>query len=171
MGNWFATMIGALAGIGIALGLNKRQEGQEKEVLKHEEENRKIKILTLIKEELEYNRSAISSRQPLQPDDIYRNVPSERLKDELWNAFSDGGELQWIKDLQLLEALSIAYYRIRVVMFLEEAFLQETLFMDTLGSFPGVAHELEKADNQLIEYIERAVNEIDKRLPSNAKAR
>ncbi len=42
------------------------------------------------------------------------------LKNEAWKAFSDGGELEWIKNPELLDHIAEAYYSIRSVMQLSE---------------------------------------------------
>ncbi|MFN8402730.1 MAG: hypothetical protein U0V48_04140 [Anaerolineales bacterium] len=39
----------------------------------------------------------------------------DKPKYELWDSFSDGGELQWIQDLDLLNAMSFAYYSIKSI--------------------------------------------------------
>ena len=47
-------------------------------------------------------------------DDIQKNFKElDSLKFELWDAFSDGGELQWIQDLELLNAMTFAYYSLK----------------------------------------------------------
>jgi hypothetical protein len=120
MGNWFATMIGVIVGIPIALEIHRRQqqaqEKKEQETQEREALTRKAKILSLVKKELEYNRDVLVAR----PETIKRLDLEDRLKDELWHAFSDGGELQWIRDLQLIDSFSTAYHHIRTIIFLEE---------------------------------------------------
>ena len=86
MGNWFATMVGAVSGIFIALELARWQKISEENI-------HTSKILTLVRDELKENLIHLNER-------VADNNPSRfspyRLKDELWNAFSDGGELEWI---------------------------------------------------------------------------
>lgn len=157
LGNWLATLSGIIIGVPVAIALNSWQQ--------HQEENaRRSKILGLLKNELDYNVLAMKNRMPEHIGGTQRQMPSEPLKDELWNAFSDGGELQWIKDLDLLDVLSTAYYRIRIVMFLEDAFHRETLFRDTIGSYKTLAYQFQLNDRELMKDVERALKEIEKRL-------
>jgi hypothetical protein len=173
MGNWFATMIGALIGILFALEINRvqqaAQEKKECDLREKEERDRKVKILALIKKELDYNRTALLARQPNKEEGAKRVVLVNRLKDELWNAFSDGGELQWIKDVQLLDFIATAYYHVRAIIFLEEKYFEAT-------HFPGMQVQKEKypkdyileyltaTDPEVLKHIEEALQEIDKGL-------
>ena len=63
MGNWFATTVGVIIGIPIALEINRHQqkEQERREQLLQEEEKlkRKNKILTLINNELIYNKKIL----------------------------------------------------------------------------------------------------------------
>ncbi len=173
MGNLFATMVGALIGILIALEINRQQEEtqdrKEAEVRENEEQNRKSKILKLLKGELEYNRQLLSERQSSKGDEKTRNVSLPKLKDELWNAFSDGGELQWVKDLQLLDFIATAYYHIRTIIFLEDKYFEAV-------HYPGMVVKQEKypkdyilgyltsLDPDVLKHIEVALGEIEKSL-------
>jgi hypothetical protein len=171
MGNWFATMIGALIGILIALEINRvQQERQEKKESKDREKDEmehKIKILGLVKSELVYNHSALLQRQPNNEKGIHRQVFVNRLKDELWNAFSDGGELQWLKDVQLLDILSTAYYYIRITVFLEDKYFDAIHFSGMMvqrDKYPKdyILDYLNGTDPDVLQNIEKALQEIDK---------
>jgi hypothetical protein len=37
------------------------------------------------------------------------------LKDEMWRAFSDGGELSWLRNLDMLGSLSDSYFNVRAI--------------------------------------------------------
>jgi hypothetical protein len=130
MGNWFATVIGVVVGIPIALGLSrwqeKEQERREQSTREEEASTRKAEILRLIQTELKHNYDQIEGstiRAENGSKTNNREVFIEGLKDELWNAFSDGGEVRWIRDLQLLHNISVAYYYIRRIMHLENQYL------------------------------------------------
>jgi hypothetical protein len=165
MGNWFATMVGALAGILTAIEINNSLENKEKQNKEVEETQRKEKILSLIKEELTFNLDELLLRRPNQQEQKIRTAKLPGLKDELWNAFSDGGEIQWINDPQLLDAITKAYYYIRSVIFLEEK------YFDVLH-FPGIRVNqasppesrilgyLTENDSDDIEHIKKAIFEI-----------
>ncbi|MBA4420221.1 MAG: hypothetical protein C0391_03655 [Anaerolinea sp.] len=171
MGNWFATMIGVLIGILIAMEINRlQQENQEENERKVREKNEmehKVKILRLLKKELEYNHSALLERQSEKDGELQREVFVNRLKDELWNAFSDGGELQWINDLQLLDVLSTAYYYIRIIIFLEEKYFDSVHYpgLRIQGKIvDNIRGYLVKSDPNALESITKALQEIDKSL-------
>ncbi len=173
MGNWFATMIGALVGILIALEINRIQqelvEKRDNQAREKEEAGHRSKILRLIKKELEYNYESMSQRQPQKEAGAHRAVFVNRLKDELWNAFSDGGELQWIRDLDLLDFISDAYYHIRIIIFLEEKYFEATHFSGMMikqDKYPKdrILEYLSVTDPIVLKQIERALKEIDQGL-------
>ncbi|HEY9152904.1 MAG TPA: hypothetical protein VIN60_08470 [Anaerolineales bacterium] len=98
-----ATTVGVILGIPAALFVNGLIE-------KSSERERKNKILQVIKKELLDNKLQIQrSRQSVE------EFPLAELRFESWNAFSDGGELQWIKDPDLLGKLSETYANIRIL--------------------------------------------------------
>lgn len=173
MGNCFATMIGAFVGIFSALEIGRiQQENQEEKKYsdrKDEARKHKAKILRLLRTELDHNHSSLLDRQ-IEEDGIkLRTVLANKLKDELWNSFSDGGELHWIQDLSLLDHLSSAYYHIRLIIYYEEKYFDA-------AHFPGMQIQQEKrASDLILEYltkidtdvlksIENSVLQIDKSL-------
>ena len=90
--NTLATIVGAvILGIPIALWLNKHQE-------KSSEKERKKKILSLLREELLINLTQLSGWEKNDNKRIEVNIIGPFLRNESWKAFSDGGELQWIKN-------------------------------------------------------------------------
>jgi hypothetical protein len=171
LGDWFATIIGAIVGIPIALWLSrkqqKEQEKQEQLVREQEALTHKGKILKLIRTELEYNLDQLRASKTETNGVPKRVVFLNGLKDELWNAFSDGGELQWIKDLQSMHMISYAYHYIRRVIYLEKLYM-EIKRPRNWANAPAeelVGHLLE-IDPVVIEAIEQALEEIDKKLES-----
>ena len=123
LGGLLATVIGLVAGIPIALEINRYQsliqEKQERKSEDREKLDRKIRILSLIKQELGFNQEFLVALVEVQADhpDVVINWG---LKNDLWKALADGGELPWIDDLQLLDAIARAYYYIRRIMFFED---------------------------------------------------
>jgi hypothetical protein len=101
--NALATFLGAIVGIPIALWLSRYQE-------KAVERERKSKILHLLREELRENLSILSGWEKADYRKKNRDIHSigPVLKDESWKAFSDGGDLEWIKDPTLLSNLADA---------------------------------------------------------------
>jgi len=173
MGNWFATMIGVMVGIPIALEINRRQrkvqERTEKVVREREQLARTAKILKLVKKELTHNREALVGRQQTEDGTSQRVVSTNRLKDELWNAFSDGGELQWITDLELLDSISAAYHHIRTVIYLEERYFEATHFPGMVvrqDKYPKdyIIEYLTHDDPMVLEHINKALADIERSL-------
>ncbi|HRQ42639.1 MAG TPA: hypothetical protein PLD25_32400 [Chloroflexota bacterium] len=173
MGNWFATMIGVLVGILIALEIDRWQQEvqskREKETQEAEELRRKIKILQLVKKELEYNYKSLKARREDNEPEPKRVVLAQKLKEELWNAFSDGGELEWIQDLQLLDDIADAYYHIRNVIYLEDKFFEAAHFagmriQQKKSPEENILDYLKQIDAQVMIAIENALKAIDRHL-------
>ena len=171
MGNCFATMTGVIVGIPIALWLSRRQqkeqEKKEQEAREREASIRKTKILRLVKTELEYNRDQLLAGKEETDGVTKRVVFVNGLKDELWSAFSDGGELQWIRDLQLLHVISFAYHYIRRVIYLEKIYMEVKHFPGLPSPYPTTPSEdlirgLIDFDPVVLQSIEQALEEIDK---------
>ena len=176
MGNWFATMIGVIVGIPIALAIDRWQrqiqEKKEREAQEQEVLVRKAKILALVRGELEYNRDVLRGR----PQRIRRLDPSTRLRDETWNALSDGGELHWIGDAELLEAFSTAYHHIRTAGLLEQRVFEEIYLTVQLspGGSPALTESpvvtqylsqvLTAIYPDVLQHIDEALGEIENSL-------
>jgi hypothetical protein len=118
LSNLLATFLGLIIGIPVALWINRFQqkatEVSENKRIDLETSTRKEKILNLIKAELEFNEEIFSTRNN---DEIYiSGLDTYKFKLETWGSISDGGEIQWIQNLDLLNAVSLAYYAIRRLM-------------------------------------------------------
>lgn len=173
MANWLATMIGAAVGVLIGLEVYRWQQGQEQNAKEEEENTHKTQILAAILRELMDNRKALAARRekPPQERSIYLGF---RLKDELWKALSDGGELRWIVDLSLLESIADAYHYIKSVVFIEQEIVRQTGVLTArieLESGPDVGDKfwsaLIEAEEVLGRAIEGAINAIVARIESN----
>jgi hypothetical protein len=175
MGNWFATMAGAFVGVISALELYKWQEKREDivreretKIKEREEYEHSLKIMTLISDELDHNKNQIIDSNTLaKHENTERLVFSDGLKVELWDALSDGGELQWIKDPELIDIISRAYHYIRREIELESIFL-EILYSPQhhdvdakSGSQGKLIHLLRQLDNNTLKYIQRALAQIE----------
>jgi hypothetical protein len=140
MGNWAATMIGVILGIPIALEISRRQQAAESK-------QRETKILILLHNELQHNfllfkkwvklleqdlaiklattgtfQAELAGEKPIASQ-LIRVAQNTPMKTELWKTFTEGGEIQWIKDLDILDKLSDAYYHIRELEELRENLL------------------------------------------------
>jgi len=111
--NSLATLLGVGAGIPIALWINNLLEQSS-------EKEHKQKILHLLCDELEYNSKILSSwiTTGAKKEDV--EILVLELKHEVWSAFSDGGETQWIKDPILLGKLANVFFDIKALLNLAE---------------------------------------------------
>ena len=117
--NLLATYTGVIIGIPVALWLSNYQERRiEKEMKK--------KILLALYEELMEDVGYLSK---WKNDNIELRIKrtinlSALLKDDLWRAFSDGGELKWINDPNLLLDFSAGYSKIVSVKYLADKYYE-----------------------------------------------
>ena len=156
--NAFATFIGAGLGVLGALWLGKHQEESS-------EKERKKKILDLLFNELLINLSQLSGFQKSQTKHRDALTLSALLRNESWRAFSDGGELEWIKDPKLLDNLSDAYYAIRSVMNLSDKYCQVSMLDTNPMSFwtsSNLSSTIEYGVQFAIERLDIAFKEINK---------
>lgn len=171
MGNLFATILGVLVGVPIALELSRRQQAAAyatSRVERHEyEAARKRKVLALLRSELSLNLDNIRKcRVPIDTGGK-RDVYTQSLRDQLWAAFSDGGELQYVNNPELLAALAHAYHNVRHCIMLEHKMLDAV-------HFPGMRVRqtkypqdffldyLTESDPALISAIENALEAVDR---------
>jgi len=111
LSNWYATFLGVIVGVPIAFWVSNYQE-------RRIEKEKKEKVLELLNDELKLNLK-------LLPNDFHEDMEfwksikaahlCDEIKTETWDAFSNGGDLQWIKDPYFLGLLSNAYYDIRII--------------------------------------------------------
>ena len=113
--NAAATLVGVVLGIPIALWISRHQA-------KTEEKERKKKILTLLYDELLADRDVLFGWHDSQDQKSEARILSAILRYESWKAFSDGGELGWIRDPGLLNTISEAYFMIRSVSQLSDRY-------------------------------------------------
>ena len=101
-----ATVVGLIIGIPVGLWVSGYQN-------KREERERKNKILLGLKDELIFNIHVLKRTLDSLPKSTSfedENLIFYSAKSETWKTFSDGGELEWIKDISILGDLSKAYY-------------------------------------------------------------
>lgn len=115
--NFLATMLGAIVGIPIAIGINNQQEAKREKLQKE-------RIIPILREELLVNLTQLSSWQKSNSQKLETVYSSIFLEDSAWTAFSDSGELAFIKDLELLRKISHAYSTLRTVKQLSERYME-----------------------------------------------
>ena len=132
MGDWFATMLGAIIGIPIALALSRwQQREQEKHArLMREEEalERRTKVLRLIRQELLDNRERLTDPRMQGEDEQATFVRG--LSNSSWRVMFDGGELKLIGDPELLAVISDAYHVIARILFLEDLLVEAHFLLE-----------------------------------------
>jgi hypothetical protein len=155
--NLLATLIGAGVGAGLgfygALRLNKHLENVRRK-------ETKSKILEVLLSEIKENLNTL---------DIWKNTGKNfqdprTLRDPLivlytnlytdsWDAFSNGGELEWIDDPTTLDILGSSYHRVRDIKYLSDncinfVFSENRIF--DLGPLEIVGEKLNRKINAAI---------------------
>ena len=170
MGNWFATMLGLIAGIPIAFWINQKQtEFQEKERIESEKQvsqERKHKILALLRNELDTNRQYLNILIEKQNEQSKITMLAG-MKNVLWRAFSDSGELHWIDDPTLIDGISTAYYNINALIDYESRY-SDPYFNSSVSSSKSHTYAGENTVNNVknlrpiaLASISEAINSID----------
>jgi len=160
LGNWLATISGAILGVPIALWLSSLQQ-------KREGSTRKATILQLIRDELEVNRQVLTSSIQNRRESPYW-VSNIGLKSDLWNALHYGGELRWIDDLDLLNLLSATYHYVTRIIHLELEYFDPS-FMGKATTVKGeeiiqgrrTLAALSAICPDALELVEKAIARID----------
>ena len=140
--------------------MNKYQE-------KSSEKEQKKKILRLLFNEMLTNVTLLSGFQKSKTKYKEALTLSALLRNESWKAFSDGGELEWIKDPKLLDDLSEAYFAIRSVMNLSDKYCQVSMQETNEVSFwtsSNLASTIEHGVQYALETLDLALQQINKHL-------
>lgn len=107
LSNFIATLAGIVIGLPFALWLDRVARARNQAEKLAETKTRAHKILTLLDSELQKNQQYLSQFH----EDLTNNFFPIRM--ESWKAFSDGGEIQWIDDPDLLSQLSDSYAQLK----------------------------------------------------------
>lgn len=158
LSNTTATIFGVVVGIPIALFISEFQ-GRKTEI------ESKEKILKLLKDEMLLNKNEL--RQWIDNSQRWDETGKLKalLRNECWLAFSDGGELENIKDSMLLSRLANFYYSIRSVMYLTEKYYDLTMFAgEGISTYTktDLLRALEKAVYDALSSYELAQGEIQR---------
>jgi hypothetical protein len=158
--NGLATLLGAMIGIPFALWVAKYLE-------KLSEKEHKKKILKVLFSELLTNLTVLSGWQKSGNKSGEALTLYTNLRNESWKAFSDGGELEWIKDTDILESLAEAYFSIRSVMSISGN------YFNLVYSSPTVYQQAEtmvlERLEQSVTYSSEVINQVLKEKISGAK--
>jgi len=116
LANLLATIVGVALGIPIAFWINRRVETAT-------EKEKKTKILSSLRDELTRNHDLLIEWRKNEDSKWELTTLGIRMGYEIWNAFSDRGELEWIKDPALLGDLANTYGEIKRIKYLSDKYL------------------------------------------------
>lgn len=148
MGNLLATVLALIAGIPVALLIDRairRNEEKEKYLT---ERKREEEILSLIKEELDFSYNSLF----LKGKKGYNtSITIQPLKSDLWDSLIAGEETKHIKDPSLLNRIASAYYVLKTIKGIEEqayvalrtTAIQFTLPMGQKGMPPNYYYQMQ----------------------------
>ena len=128
LANLIATIIGIGIGLPIAFWIDRVARRRNDADKTKEAHQRGLKILTLLKFELEGNLTSV--------DEFHEDLSNyyHPVACQSWLAFSDGGELQWINDPQIVYELSTVYSQINDYRFLLEKYFDAYFFPGSMGN-------------------------------------
>ena len=115
IGNWLATLLGIIAGVPIALAIERQRISHEEQAHVAEHREHAIKVSFLIRDKLVYNSNRLTERI-----NDKTSLPLFPFKNDLWRALSDSGEIRWIDNPPILNKIASAYYYIGVVSAIED---------------------------------------------------
>ena len=179
MGNLFATITGVVVGIPIALEISRQQQAAEHardtERQEQEENQRKHRVLSLLRSELLSNKCDVLDRSKAVASGGKREVHVNTLRDEMWGAFSDGGELHYVNNPELLALIAGAYYEIRTTIHLERQFMDAIHYAGMRihqDKYPQdfYLEYLTNTDPSVLSAIERALAKIDSEIAPSGSA-
>jgi hypothetical protein len=162
--NFLATVAGVALGVPVAVWLtlqeaarqerlNKSQAEAEASAARSKEEtkaaDRRRDVLVAIRTELTENLVGLEDRRP-HGERIFV-IPF--LMDEVWSAISDGGELKWVNDPEILRQLARSYVFIRLHVYLERQLFE-------LRHYPGPMIASNDAEVRLIGYFNDRIDEV-----------
>lgn len=151
VGNLLATIIGVAIGIPVAFWVNRRLEANT-------EKEKKKKILDILSSELNQTVVDIISLEYSLGENENIVPLAFTMSDEVWRALSDGGELQWIKDPELLLQLASVYAKIKYLKILSQQFMDAAIYKNDVdkGLRVAIAEILRQNIKELKEEILQA---------------
>lgn len=170
MGNMLATVLALIAGIPIALWIDRLVKSREEHQRYVTDRKREGELLQLIREELDFSYKSLflagkkgnKTSMTIQP-----------LKSDLWNSLISSEETKYIEEPSLLNRITSAYYVLNVIKKIEEqAYIalrtSAVSFTSPNGTKKGAAQLLIEDARTFDELFENSVLEaikmIDERL-------
>jgi hypothetical protein len=147
LSNLFATVLGIIIGVPTSILINNFQNAKEGN-------ERKIKIKKLLHDELLINQIHISSWKNSENRNYEALTLHAIIRTELWSTFSDGGELEWINDLDVLNALSDVYFALNSICSISKMIFE----------LESSAHKSRDISNYLSKLLENGIDYTQKAL-------
>lgn len=161
IGNWLATLLGIIAGVPIALAIERQRIAREEQERVAESRERAINVSSLIRDELVHNSNRLAERLSDKT-----SLPLLPLKSDLWRALSDSGEIRWIDNPPVLNNIATSYYYVGVVSAIEDKCYQamrgiNPKYPDGTFASQRLLEDARKFDNELSKSISTAIKAIE----------
>lgn len=151
--NLVATIIGLIIGISIPVFLQRTGYSVEQNI-------QRLKTLHLVQNEIAHNHAAlhfILAADGISPQETLEH----RFTSEIWDALSDGGELRWINDDQLLRSISEAYVRTKPLAHLQDRYI-DALIVNDVVRFGAYLTALRARMRVINPFLDNALDAINK---------
>lgn len=116
MGNMLATVLALIAGIPIALGINRLAQTYEENQKKFNARKKERDILQLINEELDFSYNSLFLKG--KKGNLI-SITTQPLKSSLWEELISSEDIKFIEDPKLLNHISSAYYALKIIQNIE----------------------------------------------------
>lgn len=151
MGNLFATLLGVLIAIPIALQVAAiEQRGSEQAAQRAASahaRSRKQSMLAQLRRELASATAQVNECRIPMKTGGQRDIITNPLRYELWAAYSDSGDLQYVDNPDLLASLAEAFHRVKATARMERLLVE-------MVHFPGLRMANSRSlDKTILEYI------------------
>lgn len=155
-----ADLSAVVLGVPIALGVRDFiRRGKLAEQRRSQAEHA-ASVLNLLHRELEHNGDLLLARKGSE-----LALPTEPLKDDLWQALTRSGELPWLHDPEVLDRLATAYYYIRALAELESAMAHTGAGLGPGGTMPeGHRRYMEELADRALRHVVLALETLEKHL-------
>jgi hypothetical protein len=168
LGSFLASVSALIIGIPIGLQVNRLVQNQTDNALKQ-------RVLSLTREELEFDLRTLDQRRQDTDNGIKRHVLLVPLKDDLWRAFVSSGDTKSINNPELIAIISAAYYYVDVTNLLEGRWWNIVTFPGIQAPLPQgeksrpeqMIDGLSQTDETALPLIRRAIDAINEEVPSN----
>jgi uncharacterized membrane protein YccC len=140
IGNLLATIFGVILGVPAAISIERWRDRIEQSQANRDAETRKNKVLLILLDELHHNKSVLSRRLEIEET----KYPHPELKFTVWQAFSNGGEIKWIADPELLTRIANAYHFIQLLNNDEEIWYRAEIERDPRQTWQSSGDRIRK---------------------------